>query len=101
MNATETVWKSLGKGKIHPTEVLNTLIEVDNRKGQIGLWALENELREQMPKLRPVAQTMAKAWLEAIAAYRVAYYPEGPLSKLFSRFGKTQAEQSELLPLAS
>lgn len=95
MNATQTVWKSLGRGKIHPTEVLNTLIEIDNRKGQIGLWSLENELREQMSRLRPVAQPLAQAWLEAISAYRATYYPEGPMAKLFARFSKT--EQPELL----
>jgi hypothetical protein len=101
MNATLNVWKSLGRNKAHPADVLNTLIEVDNHKGQIGLWALENQIRQQMPRLRPSAQCLAQAWLEAIAAYRATHYPEGPLSKLFSRFTRTQAEQTELLPLVS
>lgn len=63
MNISEIVWKSVGRGAAHPSEVLNTLIELDNRKGQIGLWALENELRAKMPLLRPAARPLAQAWL--------------------------------------
>lgn len=88
MNINENVWKTIGRGTVHPSEVLNTLIELDNRKGQIGLWALENELREQMPRLRPAAQPLAKAWLEATAQYRNTYYPETRLSKLWNHFAK-------------
>ncbi|WP_337868744.1 hypothetical protein [Meiothermus sp.] len=98
MNNNEKVWKTIGRGTVHPSEVLNTLIELDNRKGQIGLWALENELREKMPLLRPTAQPLAKAWLEATIQYRTTYYPEGRLSKLFHRFSQPAQEP---LPIAS
>lgn len=98
MNATDTVWRSLGRQKIHPGDVLNALIEIDNRRGQIGLWALENELREKLPRLRPVAQPLAQAWLGAIQLYRETYYPEDRLSKLFARL---ISNPSQALPKAS
>ncbi|GIW34643.1 hypothetical protein [Meiothermus sp.] len=98
MNINENVWRTIGRGTAHPSEVLNTLIELDNRKGQIGLWALENELREKMPLLRPVVQPLAQAWLEATILYRTTYYPEDRLSRLFHRF--TQPERPHL-PVAS
>lgn len=56
MNISEIVWRPVGRGSAHPSEALNALIELDNRKGQIGLWALENELRAKMPLLRPTAR---------------------------------------------
>lgn len=98
MNITDTVWRSLGQKKIHPSEVLNTLIELDNRQGQIGLWALENELRQKLPRLRPGAQGLGQAWLEAIAFYRQTYYPQDRLSKLFARL---VSNPSQPLPKAS
>lgn len=98
MNINENVWKTIGRGSVHPSEVLNTLIELDNRKGQIGLWALENELREKMPLLRPMAQPLAQAWLEATIQYRITYYPEGRLSRLFHRFAQPKRQP---LPIAS
>jgi hypothetical protein len=98
MNISEIVWKSVGRGAVHPSEVLNVLIELDNRKGQIGLWALENELRAKIPLLRPTAQPLAKAWLEATIQYRMTYYPEGRLSRLFNRFSQPERES---FPLAS
>jgi len=52
MKTSEIVWRSVGRGTVHPNEVLNALIELDNRRGQIGLWALENELRAKIPRLR-------------------------------------------------
>ncbi|GIW25552.1 hypothetical protein [Meiothermus sp.] len=98
MNFSENVWKTIGRGTAHPSEVLNTLIELDNRKGQIGLWALENELREKMLLLRPSARPLAQAWLEATILYRTTYYPEGRLSRLFHRFSQPKQEP---LPIAS
>ncbi len=95
MIAIETVRRSLGKGKIRPGEALNALIDLDNRRGLVGLWALEAELESQFPKLRPRAQALAKAWLQAIAAYRLTYYPEGKLAKLFARLGPKAAPRSE------
>jgi len=98
MQISEIVWRSVGRGTVHPNEVLNALIELDNRRGQIGLWALENELRAKIPLLRSTAQPLAKAWLEATVLYRTTYYPEGRLSRLFHRF--VRPEQLPL-PFAS
>ncbi|MDX2004385.1 MAG: hypothetical protein SFU83_03830 [Meiothermus sp.] len=96
MTSTDSVWKTIGRGTVHPSEVLNTLIELDNRRGQIGLWALENELRQSLHRLRPSAHNLAVAWLEATRQYRATYYPEGTLTKLWDRItGK------EEMPLAS
>jgi hypothetical protein len=97
MKASEIVWRSVGRGTVHPNEVLNALIELDNRRGQIGLWALENELRAKIPRLRSTAQPLAKAWLEAAILYRTTYYPEGRLSRLFTRFVRPE----QVPPLAS
>ena len=98
MNNNENIWRTIGRRTVHPSEVLNILIELDNRKGQIGLWALENELREKMPLLRPAALPLAKAWLEATVLYRTTYYPEGRLSKLLHRFLQPEPQA---LPFAS
>lgn len=102
MNSNENIWKTIGRRSVHPSEVLNALIELDNRKGQIGLWALENELREKMPLLRPAAQLIAKAWLEATVHYRATYYPEARLTKLWNRLVKAEAQtKTKTLPIAS
>ncbi|MCX7600763.1 MAG: hypothetical protein N2Z75_02355 [Meiothermus sp.] len=102
MNINENVWKTIGRGAVHPSEVLNTLIELDNRKGQIGLWALENELREKMPLLRPSARLLAQAWLEATVQYRTTYYPETRLTRLWNRLvGAEAPSEARTLPLAS
>ncbi len=86
MGMSEKVWRSIGQGRAHPSDVLNVLIELDNRKGQVGLWALENELRSSLPRLGPQNRLLAAAWLEATILYRTTYYPEGRLTKLFNRF---------------
>lgn len=102
MNNNENIWKTIGRGTVHPSEVLNTLIELDNRKGQIGLWALENELREKMPLLRPMAQPLARAWLEATIQYRTTYYPEARLTRLWNRLVRADAQaEAKTLPIAS
>lgn len=85
MSDNPAVWRSLGRGKVHPSEVLNALIELDNRRGLLGLEALEAEISEHLPRLSPRTQVLANAWLEAIAAYRVAYYPRSALAKIFGR----------------
>ncbi|WP_299431751.1 hypothetical protein [uncultured Meiothermus sp.] len=102
MNNNENVWKTIGRGTVHPSEVLNTLIELDNRKGQIGLWALENELRGKIPLLRPMAQPLARAWLEATIQYRTTYYPEARLTRLWNRLVGADAQtEAKTLPIAS
>lgn len=92
MNISENVWRTIGRGTVHPSEVLNTLIELDNRKGQIGLWALENELRQKLPLLRPMARPLAQAWLEATIQYRTTYYPETRLTRLWNRLVGADAQ---------
>jgi hypothetical protein len=87
MTAFPSIWQTIGRGTAHPNEVLNLLIELDNRRGMLGLWDLENELRAGLPKLRPNSQAMATAWLEAVQEYRAAYYPEGNLIKLMRLAG--------------
>jgi hypothetical protein len=102
MNNNENIWKTIGRRTVHPTEVLNTLIELDNRKGQIGLWALENELRAKIPLLRPAAQPMARAWLEATIQYRTTYYPEARLTRLWNRLVGADAQpEAKTFPMAS
>lgn len=83
MSCEERIWQSIGRGKAHPSEVLNVLTELDNRKGPVGLYALEQELRKKIPRLRPTARPLAQAWLEATVLYRETYYPESRLSRLF------------------
>ncbi|MCS7057781.1 MAG: hypothetical protein NZ849_06920 [Meiothermus sp.] len=83
MSCEERIWQSIGRGKVRPSEVLNALTELDNRKGPVGLYALEQELRRKIPYLRPTAQPLAQAWLEATVLYRETYYPESRLSRLF------------------
>lgn len=85
MRDNPAVWRSLGRGKVHPSEVLNALIELDNRRGMLGLEALEAEINEHLLRLSPRAQVLANAWLEAISAYRAAYYPRSALAKIFAR----------------
>ncbi|WP_245575072.1 hypothetical protein [Meiothermus rufus] len=98
MSLSEKVWRSIGQGRAHPSDVLNILIELDNRKGQVGLWALENELRSSLPRLRPQSRLLAAAWLEATVLYRTTYYPESQLSRLFSRLVKADSGGRPDLP---
>ncbi|RDI95980.1 hypothetical protein DV704_03400 [Meiothermus sp. QL-1] len=85
MSSAEKVWRSIGRGRAHPSEVLNTLIELDNRQGAVGLYALERELGRALPRLRPSARPLAQAWLEAVVLYRQTYYPEARLARLLCR----------------
>jgi hypothetical protein len=98
MKTIDIVLRSLGQGKVHPNLVLNTLIELDNQKGQAGLRRLEEELRASTRKLRPSAQPLAQAWLEALRLYRETYYPDDRLSKLFAQLISSPART---LPKAS
>lgn len=77
----EAVRRSLGTGRVHPTVAMNTLIELDNRRGLLGLWGLEGELRDALPRLQPRAQALARAWLEALELYREAHYPRHRVSR--------------------
>lgn len=61
-----------------PSEMLNLLIEVDNREGRRGLDRLEAEIRYAERRLRRRGHPQAarlNLWLRALAAYRETYYP--------------------------
>ena len=69
-----------------PSEVLNLLIEVDNREGRRGLDRLEAEIRSAEQRLRRSGHPQAarlNLWLRALALYRETYYPR---RSLLSRF---------------
>jgi len=65
-----------------PSEMLNLLIEVDNREGRRGLDRLEAEIRYAERRLRRRGHPQAarlNLWLRALAAYRETYYPRRSL----------------------
>jgi len=65
-----------------PSEMLNLLIEVDNREGRRGLDRLEAEIRYAERRLRRRGHPQAarlNLWLRALAAYRETYYPRRAL----------------------
>ncbi|WP_457629857.1 hypothetical protein [Oceanithermus sp.] len=72
-----------------PAEMLNLLIEVDNREGLRGLDRLEAEIRYAERRLRRSGHPQAarlNLWLRALSAYREAYYPRRSfLKRLFRR----------------
>lgn len=72
-----------------PGEMLNLLIEVDNREGRRGLDRLEAEIRYAHARLRRVNHPQAarlNLWLKALDAYRNAYYPRrNLLGRLLAR----------------
>jgi len=72
-----------------PSEMLNLLIEVDNREGRRGLDRLEVEIRYAERRLRQSGHPQAirlNLWLRALAAYRETYYPQRTLWKLLRSF---------------
>ena len=59
-----------------PAEMLNLLIEVDNREGAAGLARLEREIVHAQQRLRASGHPQAARltlWLEALEAYRDAH----------------------------
>lgn len=96
MTATNRMWQTIGSRQAHWTLVVNLLIEVDNARGQVGLWALENDLLAGLPKLLPVQREVAQAWLEALRLYHDTYYPEKRLSRLFGRLAEQRKAKEEL-----
>lgn len=85
MTMNPVVLRSLSRGVAHPSLVLNTLIELDNQKGLPGLQGLEEALQLSSPRLRPSAQPLAQAWLEAVILYRKTYYPRVSMLQLLFR----------------
>lgn len=79
---TKSVLRTLGRGSAHPCEVLNTLIELDNHQGEVGLRQLETLLQAQLPCLRPQARHLALLWLEATLEYRHNHYPSSLVQRV-------------------
>ena len=88
MKLANTIWKSIGSGKANPTDVFNLLVELDNRKGQLGLWALEKEIYSKREEVRTEVQPLLDSWVSAITVYRESYYPSSAVSRLFGRPAK-------------
>ncbi len=94
---TKSVLKTLGRGSAHPCEVLNILIELDNRHGEGGLRQLEVMLQAQLPRLRPQAKHLALLWLEACLTYRQSHYP-GSLVRRVLRWVARSTSLSRQIP---
>lgn len=71
-----------------PAEMLNLLIEVDNREGSAGLERLEREIKDALRRLQAAGHPQAARltlWLKALDAYRHAYHPRPRGLRLFRR----------------
>ncbi|AFZ66674.1 hypothetical protein [Deinococcus peraridilitoris] len=76
MRALETIAHTIKIGKVHPTTVVNTLIEVENEGGTGALRRVERHLALSEEALRERAHPhsrLARAWLDATRAYLVAH----------------------------
>ncbi|WP_457636872.1 hypothetical protein [Oceanithermus sp.] len=73
-----------------PSEMLNLLIEVDNREGRKGLDRLEAEIRYAERRLRRHGHPQAarlNLWLRALNAYRETFYPRRSFLRPLPGFG--------------
>lgn len=72
MRALEIIAQSLRVGYVHPTTVINTLIETENDGGLIAIEQLKTQLEQSLHALQerrhPHSQ-MIKAWLGAVHNY--------------------------------
>ncbi|MBB6100085.1 hypothetical protein HNR42_003550 [Deinobacterium chartae] len=76
MRALEVIAVTLKEGRVHPTTVVNTLIETENEGGQSALRRLERELARSSRLLRERKHPhsdLARAWLQATRAYMVTH----------------------------
>lgn len=80
MKALTIMADSLRAGYIHPTAVLNTLIELDNAGGPTALHEFERQLEQGQQALQerghPHAR-LAAAWLQATRSYLHEYLADG------------------------
>lgn len=84
MRTLQTIATSLRAGRVHPTVVLNALIEVENAGGAAALRDLEQSLARLERAMRERGDTgrpMACAWLEATRAYLERHAPVAPLER--------------------
>ena len=76
MRALELIAHTLSVGKVHPTTVINTLIEVENAGGSGALRQVERHLARTEEALRErnhPHRGLARAWLDATHAYLIAH----------------------------
>lgn len=75
MRALETIAESIRIGYVHPTVILNTLIEVENEGGLPALQSVEQRLENGMYALRlrqHPNHELAANWLKATRRYLVS-----------------------------
>ena len=76
MRALEIIAHTIKAGKVHPTTVINTLIEVENEGGSSALRTIERHLSRSESSLRErnhPHSKLARAWLDATRAYLIAH----------------------------
>ena len=76
MRALETIAHTIKVGKVHPTLVMNTLIEVENEGGSLALRQVERHLDRTASALQAREHPhsgLARAWLDATRAYLIAH----------------------------
>ncbi|RJF72059.1 hypothetical protein D3875_11315 [Deinococcus cavernae] len=72
MRALDTIAESIRIGHVHPTVVLNTLIEVENENGLNGVRHVERHIENGMQSLKQRQHPhliVAEKWLGAARAY--------------------------------
>ncbi|GGL85078.1 hypothetical protein GCM10010840_23750 [Deinococcus aerolatus] len=74
MRALDTIAESIRVGYVHPTTVLNTLIEVENDGGLVAVRRIERQLSRGTHALRERRHpntALAQSWLGAARAYLI------------------------------
>ncbi len=74
MRALDTIAESIRVGYVHPTTVLNTLIEVENDGGLVAVRRIERQLSRGTHALRERSHpntALAQSWLGAARAYLI------------------------------
>ena len=74
MRALETIAETIRQGSVHPTTVMNTLIEAENEGGGAALRRIERQLSRSAQALserqHPHSE-LARTWLDATRAYLI------------------------------
>ena len=76
------ITQTLVAERVHPTMVLNTLIELENDGGIPMIFELHYRLTRMVRNLREVqgpAQRIAQAWLDATIAYLETHAPKAQI----------------------
>mgnify|MGYP000247541621 CR=1 FL=1 len=74
MRAFDTIAESIRVGHVHPTAMLNTLIEIENENGLNGVRHVERHIENGMNALKQRHHPhliVAEKWLGAARAYLV------------------------------